>query len=700
MIKAIHAFGMALVFALAAAPLVSSVADDKQAAAQEKTWTINVQNADIRALVNQVADMTGKNFILDPRVRAQDITVVSRQSLTSDEVYELFLAVLQVNGYSAIPSDSVVKIVPSTTAKSYNLPLGKSISADGQGLVTAVLTLKELSATELVPVLRPLVPQYGHLAAVASSNALVISDHEDNIKRMEAIIARLEVDGDSKLEVIPLEHAWVGDVVAQIEGLIPQTAEGRGKAKSAGEAVLVADERTNRLLFKGDRHVLQQINELVKHLDVPSEEQGNLQMIRLNHGNAKEMAELLGNFFSAQASAAKGKNATTTPNGEVAIFADESLNALVISADVGTMKQLRNIVNQLDARRSQVLIEAAIVEVSAGKSNDLGVQWVAGDLNKGVGGTNFTGNQLSTTDVIAGILGSQSGTSAPVGLADGITAGGGQFDRNGRLKWAGLLQALATNTSVNLLSTPSVLTLDNQEASIMVGQNVPFVTGRYTSTNNTASNPFQTIQREDVGINLKVTPHLGSSDSMRLELNQEVSSVIAGSASQDGLTTNKREIKTTVLADDGQTIVLGGLIQDDIKKVVKKVPILGSIPLIGALFRSTHDSHERSNLVVFLRPTIVRDGNKLVSVTRDRYIGVMSLQFRVNNKGELKRIVKNPLPIDVEDVFEGRVQPTEAFEDAVRERLNLHTEDDAKAEQDEGEGKEKAEATEAAADTE
>lgn len=665
MMKTTHVL---LVAALVVLSPLALAATDSQATSQEKTWTINVQNADIRALVNQVADMTGKNFILDPRVRAQDITVVSRQSLTSDEVYELFLAVLQVNGYSAIPSDTIVKIVPSTTAKSYNLPLGDALKNDGQGLVTAVLTLKELSATELVPVLRPLVPQYGHLAAVASSNALVISDHEDNIRRMEAIIARLEVDGDSRIEAIALEHAWVGDVLAQIEGLIPLTAE-KGKARAGSDAVLVADERTNRLLFKGDRHVLQQIRDLMAQLDVPAEEQGNIQMIRLNHGNAKEMAELLGKFFTAE-TAAKGKNAAS-PGAAVSIVADESLNALVISADAGTMKQLRSIVNQLDTRRSQVLIEAAIVEVSAGKTNDLGVQWVVGDLEKGVGGTNFTGNQLSTNDILASVLGSQSGVAAPVGLADGITAGGGEVDANGRLKWAGLLQALATNTSVNLLSTPSVLTLDNQEASIMVGQNVPFVTGRYTSTNNTASNPFQTIQREDVGINLKVTPHLGSSDSMRLELNQEVSSVIAGSASQDGLTTNKREIKTTVLADDGQTIVLGGLIQDDIKKVVRKVPILGSIPLLGALFRSTHDSHERSNLIVFLRPTIVRDGGKLVSVTRDRYMGVMSLQFRVNNKGELKRVVKNPLPLDVEAVFDGRVQMSDEFEDAVRQRLDL-----------------------------
>lgn len=647
--------------------------------AQQKKWTINVKQADIRAFIRQVADMTGKNFVLDPRVRAKNVTVISRKALTADEVYQLFLSVLQVNGYAAIPSGGVVKIVPSTTAKSYNLPVLQGKVTDEQGLVTEVLPLHGLSATEMVPVLRPLVPQYGHLAAVASANALVVSDHEDNIKRLRTIVARLENEGSAGLAVIELKHAWVGDIIKQLQSLIPQAgAKGRGAA-AGGKTVLIADERTNRLLVRGDRKTRHQIRMLVSQLDVADDgQQGNVQVVRLDHGNAKEMAALLNKMFGG--AAAKGKKGN--PEARVTVLADESLNALVVKADASKMKDLRAIIEELDARRAQVLIEAAIVDVSADKAHNLGVQWATGDVDTGVGGTNFSSAGLSVNEVVSALIGQQSGAAvAPPSLSDGATIGFGGLDDNGELEWAGLIQALASTSSVNLLSTPSILTLDNQEASIIVGKNVPFVTGRYTNTNNSVSNPFQTIQREDVGITLKVTPHLGGGDSMRLELEQEVSSVLSSSA--NGITTRKRKIDTTVLADSGETVVLGGLIQDNIEKTVSKVPLLGDIPFLGALFRSTHKKHVRSNLIVFLRPTIVRDNDTLVSLTRDKYMGVVSLQFQLNDRGELEQVTDTqPLPLNVEAVFEGRRPLPADFKRAIREHNGRATTDGANAEKD------------------
>lgn len=636
--------------------------------ASQQTWTINVHKADIRAFVKQIADMTGKNFVLDPRVRAKDITVISRQPLTADEVYQLFLSVLQVNGYAAVESDDgVVKIVPNTTAKSYNLPMASRVHGSEGALVTKVLPVDGLKASELVPVLRPLVPQYGHLAAVRSANALVVSDHKGNIERLEAIISGLEHQGSNGIGVIRLQHAWVGDVVKQLKNLVPQVnVAGKGKEATGGSAVLVADERTNRLLMRGSDDLVQRIRSIVSKLDVRDAQQGNYRVVRLEHGDAKEIAKLLNQFFGDKAK--KEGN----PEMAVAIHADESLNALVVKAGAGKMKEVMKLIKQLDVRRAQVLIQAAIIEVSANKSQSLGMQWVAGDLSYGVGGTNFSNSGLSVNDILKTILGSQTGavTSVP-SLSNGITAGYGGFHSDGTLEWAGILQALATDSAVNLLSTPSILTLDNQEASIMVGENVPFVTGQSTNTGSGVSNPFQTIQRQDVGITLKVTPHLGSGNLMRLELDQKVSSVkpASSSISNVDITTSKRQIKTTVLAEDGQTIVLGGLIQDDIKTEVSKVPLLGDIPIIGALFRSTKQVHKRSNLMLFLRPVIVHNNDKLVSLTRNRYLGLVALQFRLSDDGELERIQEHPLPLEVDHVFDGRKPAPKSLKEAVGNKL-------------------------------
>jgi general secretion pathway protein D len=647
MTKRYNALVLTLMLILAVPVSANTVA---KPAADGKTWTVNIRNADLQAFITQVAEMTGKSFVVDPRVRSRDVTVISRQALTSAEVYELFLSVLQVHGYAAVPAGDVIKIVNNTTAKQGNLPLTQSRSVRGEELITRVISVQHSPVDELVPVLRPLVPQYGHLASVSSANALIISDHADNIHRIESIMALLDNADAQEVELIALQHAFASDMIKLLENLLPERG-GRRKDQSAG-VTLVADERTNRLIVKGDRDSRDRVRSLVIEMDVPQDQGGGVQVIRLANADAKAMAELLKSF--ADGASSGEKSGTTAAASKVSIQADESLNALIIRAEPAMMNELRSVIAQLDVRRAQILIEAAIVEVGGDDGLNLGFQWAAGDTERGVGGINFSNFGVSLNDIATGVITGQPTT----GLGDGISVGGGELDSNGRLRWGGFLQALATNTNVNLLSTPSIVTLDNQEASIIVGQNVPFVTGQSTNTGSGVTNPFTTIQREDVGITLRVTPHLAGPNTVRLVLEQEVSDVqrsVAGVNAAD-IITSKRSINTTVLADNMETVVLGGLIRDDSERVVRRVPILGSIPGLGVLFRSTSTTRVKRNLMVFLRPTILHDSDNMVTVTRQRYLGITTLQFRVDRHGELRRIVRDPLPADVDTLFEGRRQ--------------------------------------------
>lgn len=655
---------LALVLVTAPAPTWAEQQD--AGAGAEKTWTVNIRNADIEAFITQVADMTGKNFVVDPRVRTRDVTVISTKALTSAEVYELFLSVLQVHGYAAVPAGNVIKIVNNTTAKQSNLPLVEGKAVAGEELITRVIAVENAPVDELVPVLRPLVPQYGHLAAVSSANVLVISDHADNIRRVEAILAHLEGSESQDVEIIPLAHAWVGELVKLLENLVPEKG---GKRKDQPSSVtLVADERTNRLIIKGDRLARERIRNLVVELDVPPSQNSGLQVFRLSHSDAKQMAELLKAFTDGKTAASGGeKGAQSAPQGPVSIQADESLNALVIRAEPAIMNELKMVISQLDVRRAQILIEAAIVEVSLDNGSALGFQYATGNENDGLAAINFSNLGVSVNELAAAAA---TGEAGGVSLGDGITLGGGERDANGGLKWGVLVQALAGSSNANLLSTPSILTLDNQEASIIVGENVPFVTGQSTDTGAGVSNPFTTIQREDVGLTLKVTPHLAGAETIRLKLEQETSAVKESGGGSDtqqpvDIVTTKRNIQTTVLADDGETIVLGGLIRDDVKSVVRKVPLLGDIPLLGTLFSSKSKTRTKQNLMVFLRPTILEDNERLVGLARQRYLGITAMQFEVNRRGELERVTRYPLPLNAEELFTGREDLPEGLGDAV-----------------------------------
>lgn len=591
--------------------------------AASDSWQINLKEADIGAFISQVADITGKSFVIDPRVKGK-VNVLSSEPMNKDGVYELFLSVLQVQGFVAVPAGDVTLIVQQNDVKQQGRDLDESVQVDSQELLTKVIMIKNTPALDLVPILRPLVAKYGHLAGVKSANALIISDHANNIFRIEQIIDRLDRSGSEELEVIQLKEAWVGNVVTMLQNLDPaKVSQGNAAGaneNTAGSIRVVADERSNRLIIKGEKSARERIRKLIEDLDQPSYFTGSARVMRLQYADAKKLAELLNGLLSDAPAGDKDNQA----KGKAGIHADEELNALVVRAEPSLMKEIEELVSALDVRRAQVLIESAIVEVTGDISDALGFQWVAGDLDKPVGGTSFSNAGPS----LSSIAGSIASGNAAAAIGSGLTLGG-YSESNGQPEFGLIMQALSSNTNTNLLSTPSIMTLDNQEAEIIVGQNVPFLTGSTASSTNT--NPFTTIQRQDVGITLKVKPHIHDGTAIRLEVEAKAESVaqttVAGSAD---LITNKRSLKTMILADNEETIVLGGLIRDDMREVESKVPLLGDIPLLGWLFKSKSVTQVKSNLMVFLRPTIVNNSGVSRDITTEKFNGIW--EFTVSDK--------------------------------------------------------------------
>ena len=597
--------------------------------AEDQNWQVNLKDADISAFIGQIADITGKSFVIDPRVKGK-VNVISTDGMNEEAVYELFLSVLQVHGYAAVPAGDVIMVVQQNSVKQQGADLGAKVKKQSREMLTKVLTIKNTPALDLVPILRPLVAKYGHLAGVKSANALIISDHAANIARIEQIIDKLDKSGSEELEVIQLKEAWVGNVVTMLQNLDPdKVAQGKGSGGGAGSIRVVADERSNRLIVKGEKTARERIRQLIEELDKPSYFSGSAKVIRLQYADAKKMAELLKNLMSDGDTAGSGKDAKKV-KGKASIHADEELNALVVRAEPSLLKEINDVVAELDVRRAQVLIESAIVEVSGNVTDALGIQWAVGNTDVPVAGTNFgtTGNSLN--DIAAVATGASTG-----GLASGLTLGAYR-EVDGELDFGAVIQAIESDSTANLLSTPSIMTLDNQEAEIIVGQNVPFITGSTSSSSNT--NPFTTISREDVGVTLKVKPHIHEGSSLRLEVEASAESVATTSVQgQADLITNKRSIKTMILAADQETIVLGGLISDDITEAEDKVPLLGDIPLLGWLFKSKRTEHIKRNLMIFLRPTIVLDKVKANNLTHDKFNGIwtfeMSDDFEVDDTG-------------------------------------------------------------------
>ena len=592
------------------------------ASAAEDTWKINLKNADIREFISQVSTITGRSFIIDPRVKG-DVTVVSSTAMDRDGIYELFLSVLQVHGFAAVPSGNVVRIVQTVLAKQSGNPNDFEEGLESQELVTRVIPVLNAPSEEMVKVLRPLIPQYGQIAALSQPNVLIISDHASNINRLVEIVNRVDVADSLEVSIVDLKEAWVEDIVALLEQLAPEQI---GKsAKGPNRVSIVASERTNSLVIKGERYTVARVKQLVSQLDVPANRSGTIKVVRLAHSDAAKMAEILNSLVKERKS---GENGGMV---EVSVQADEAINALVIRADPANMIDIMDIIDSLDVRRMQVLIEAAIVEVTADFSRQLGSELALGNASSSTTPLGLTAPSGTLAQILQG-LAITGQPSAPTSLGDAPLIAGGRLDATGT-SFAFIIKALAANGDVNLLSTPSITTMDNEEAKIVVGQNVPFRTGSTVTGSQGTTNPFTTIQREDVGLTLQVTPHINSDNLVRLLIHQEVSEVDASSLSGIGsqaaadLITNKRTIDTTILVEDNEVIILGGLIRDKETQGESRVPVLGSIPGLGMLFRNRTTSTEKQNLMVFLRPTVLKNQADIAEATARKFNRVFELEI-------------------------------------------------------------------------
>jgi len=597
-----------------------------------QTITLNLKDADINALIGTVAEVTGKNFIVDPRVKGK-VTVISSRAMDSDEVYQVFLSILKVHGFAAVPSGSVIKVLPDVSAKQDSIPsVGDDAPGRGDEMVTRVVQVDNVAAAQLVPILRPLVPQQGHLAAYPSTNVLIMSDRAENVSRLVDIIRRIDKVSDSEIEVIRLEYASASEVV-RILNAISRGRQAKGKGAPGAAETLVADERTNSVLLGGDRSERLRLRAIISHLDTPLERGGNTKVIYLKYAKAIDLVEVLTGVGESQAEEIKGKPAAKAAGRgkQLDIQADEATNSLVITAPPALMRSLETVIRQLDIRRSQVLVDAIIAEVGEGRARELGIQWAVFDLSgttSPIGGTNFSNTGTSLIDIANGVI---AGTIPAI--TPGMSFGVGRVGNDG-VNFAAVVNALAADSDVNILSTPSLVTLDNEEAEIIVGQNVPFVTGSFTSTGAAQGsvNPFQTVQREDVGITLKVKPQINEGNSIIMEITQEVSTISDDAQAVD-IITNKRNIKTNVLVDDNHVVVLGGLIEDQVRESEQKVPLLGDIPYLGALFRSKSVNRTKVNLMVFLHPLILRDNATADSYTAEKYNYIRALQLEKDTEG-------------------------------------------------------------------
>ena len=600
--------------------LIAGLASSMNTYAEGYSGTLNLKNADIREVVTQISAITGKSFIIDPRVKG-NVTVVSNTKMDSDTTYELFLSVLRVHGYAAVPSGNVIRIVQQVLAKQSGNPGDFSDNTSSEELVTQVISVRNTASAELVKILRPLIPQYGHIAGLTSPNALIISDHASNIARLAEIVNRIDVAETSTTEIVQLKEAWVEDMVALLEQLAPEQI-GKG-AKGPNKITLVASERTNSIVIKGDPGSISRVVALIKQLDIPANRAGTIQVVRLAHSDAAELAAILKELISQN-----GKGDKPGQDIATSIQADEALNALVIKADPSTMAELKDIIAKLDVRRLQVLIEAVIVEVTTTFNRKLGTEFSVVDAGSNVPLISTTNTNIS--NLVNSIATAAAGGATALPSLDSNVVGAGRLSETGS-NFALLISALATNNNVDLLSTPSITTMDNEEAKIFVGQNVPFRTGSTTTGSNGTTNPFTTIQRQEVGLTLDVTPHVHDGSLIRLEISQEVSEVVEnqniGSAGSADLITSTSTIDTTVLADNNEIIILGGLIRNNTTGTENKVPFLGDIPVLGRLFKSTSTGTEKKNLMIFLRPTVLNSVEKVKEVTARKYSGVWEVEI-------------------------------------------------------------------------
>ncbi|HEY2273931.1 MAG TPA: type II secretion system secretin GspD [Steroidobacteraceae bacterium] len=607
-------------------------------AQQVQRITPNFKDADITQVAEAVAAATGKNFIIDPRVRAQ-VTMLSSTAMSPPAFYEAFLSILQVYGFIAVPQGNIVKIMPDTNAKtSPSVDLPDHVSSTSDEIVTQVLDVKNVSAAQLVPILRPMVPQYGSLVAYPAGNILVITDHASNVNRMIRIIRRIDQVGNQDPEIVPLTNASAAEIVRVVNSLY------QGNAAEGSTVKVVADERSNTVLISGQEAQRLRIRALIAHLDTPLGGGGDTRVRYLHYANAEKLAPKLKEQITGIAQAAAGPAGTPAAANPLAqaeknamVWADPTNNALVITAPPKIMRAVMEIVDKLDIRRPQVLVEAIIADINFDKDAELGVNWAAFINGNNVPAGAFVSPVGGTSIVdLAGAI--QNPANATTTLLQGTTLGIGRIGGSGGTNFAAILRAIRADTNDNVISTPSAVTMDNQEAELKVAQEVPFITGQYTA-NNTAVvggsvNPFQTIQREEVGTILKITPTISpEGTAVMLKISIESSTIGQKPAGAVDLVTNKRTVSTTVMIDDGGIVVLGGLTEDNTTKGENRVPFLGNIPIIGYLFKTRNEQSTKNNLMIFLRPKILRDAAQAAFETDLKYNYMLEQERQIDKMG-------------------------------------------------------------------
>lgn len=636
----------------------------------EESAQIELNDVEIPALIETVSKITGKNFVIDPRVKGR-VTVITGREVDPDELYELFLSILQVHGFSAVPTgvgSNLIKVVPSNQAKQQPVPVigekeersTKKSTRKSDELVTRVIRVEHVPAAMLVPILRPLVPSTGQLQAYGPSNTILISDRAANIERILKVIKRMDRADDEELEVVPLKFASAKDLAVTIQKLQQSNIKG-----APGKNKISADIRTNSLLLSGDKSSRQQVRKIISKLDTSQPLEEKTRVIYLRYAKAEDLAKVLTGFSKLQKTTkATTKGAAGTQSAEVDIQADEASNSLIITAEPDVQKNLANVIKRLDVRRAQVLVEAVIAEVTSDLSKTLGASLGFNSAQGILGGAGTVAGVGALLNVLAGGANALAGVAPP--------SGGGRLglvDNVGNNRFGLLVDALSGDSANNILSTPTVLALDNEEASIVIGQNVPFVTGTTTNSANGTTNPFQTIERQDVGITLKIKPQINAGNSIRLDVEQEVSSIAASAASASDIITNKRSIKTSAMVEDGQVLVLGGLMEDTFTDQLTKTPVLGDVPILGRLFRSTTTTKKKQNLMVFIHPVIMRDVLSGDSFTRQKYNKLRNIQSASNiTKRGILNDKAAPFPADLKSGLTKNLTPAQKKQIIVRQQ--------------------------------
>ncbi|MDB6062858.1 MAG: type secretion system protein GspD [Verrucomicrobiaceae bacterium] len=615
-----------------------TIANSTSANNESGLVTLNMRDADLRAVIQWIAEQTHKQIVIDPRVQGR-VTAFADRPMTIAQAYQVFLSLLDVQGYSTSDVDGILRIYPSALAKiSPRAVIDDFGKPEGSGQVVQVIAVKNVSNAAMSQLIKPLVSPTGYIAPLDSSDSLLIADSGDNVKRLVELVRRLDRSGSLEIDVIKLQHASAKDVAQVLSGLVKPANNNSGASEgssSSSPISIAADERSNSILLAGEPISRQRAQQLIRQLDQPLSATNASRVVFLHYLSAEEMLPILKSVTNTAQKEAKEQ---AVSDSSISIEASKSNNAIVMTGPPDMLDNMQTILSKLDVQRSQVLVEALIVEVSNDVANDLGVMWQTTNIGdtKGSGGVaavSTLGN-LSAAAV--------DSTGAVTGPAAGLTLG---YYTGGNLQAA--IRALSSNSKVNVLSTPSVMTLDNQQAQIIVGSNIPIITGQSTGTASSTDNPFTTYQRQDIGVTLKITPQINADKSVMLDILQEVQTVAdtanTSLAGANDIVTNKRSITTKVVVSNDKTLVLGGLISDQRQDSESKVPILGDMPLVGRLFRSNSHKMTKQNLMVFIHPIVIDSdamGNK---VSRENYDATRVQQMKYEN-GKLEPTVPMELP--------------------------------------------------------